>query len=153
MSTLLDYLSQNALYEHNVSETEELEISDIPHVSKTLITGMFVRNYTSHCQKFFDNFMIQAGDKLPRSQINELKRIFANVFDSIEQIGKNDKTARFVPAETKKLAVELFTNQIEPSKDQKALKLGHLMDQLSVIDSVWTAEEVKDLQRRNMLGE
>lgn len=153
LSSLLDYLSQTALYEQQLQAEENLENSEIPHVSKTLLTGMFVRNFASHCQKFFKNFIHQAGDKLPGSQIKELNRIFTEIFNSAEQIGKGDKNGRNVPSETKKLASELFTNEIEPSKDKSEFKMTSLLDQLNQTTSVWTAEEVKDIQRRNMIGE
>lgn len=122
-------------------------------VSKTLLSGIFVRNFTQHCRKFLDNFLGSAGDKIPSEELEGIKNIFGNLFADIKKIGKSSKSNRNIPSQTKSLANELFSSEIDPENELTRLKLQSLKSELSSLNTGWKIEELKNIENRNKTGE
>jgi hypothetical protein len=67
MASLLDYFSQSRSSdsEDREKDDQQEEACNVPQVTKNLLTGIFVRNFTQHYKKFIDTFLVQVTDKLP----------------------------------------------------------------------------------------
>ena len=154
MASLLDYFSQSRSSdsEDREKDDQQEEACNVPQVTKNLLTGIFVRNFTQHYKKFIDTFLVQVTDKLPQQEISDIRSIFEGVFNDVKSIGRsNQNSNNSIPQVTFKLRNELFSSKIESQKD--GLKLQTLKQKLDEISKDWDIKQLQDINKRNLTGE